>query len=123
MPRVFRQGGLTLYPNWNLGRDLGRSHVFDGILDRLAHAAAEASQAIASREFHDTGDYLRSIEAGVGPNRRGRVVGRIIASDWKAHFAERGWTTRSGTVVKGRNILRRGGRQAGLRVRAPRRRG
>jgi hypothetical protein len=122
MPRVFRQGGVTLYPNWRLGTDLRRSHAFDAVLDRLAQEAASASQAIAAREFYDTGDYLRSIDAGVGPNRRGAVVGRVVAGDFKAVWAERGWTTQGGRKVAGRKILARGARRAGLRVRAPRRR-
>jgi hypothetical protein len=121
MPRVFRQGGVTLHPNWNLGRDLGRSHVLAPVLDRLAQEAASASEAIARAGFYDTGDYLRGIDAGVGPNRRGRMVGRVVATDWKSAWAERGWTTQGGRKVPGRKILARGARRAGLRVRATRR--
>jgi hypothetical protein len=122
MPGVLRQGGVTLHPNWQLGRDLRHSHAFDAILDRLASEAATASQAIASREFYKTGAYRGSIDAGVGPNRRGSVVGRIVATDYKAVWAERGWTAPGGRKVAGRKILARGARRAGLRVRAPRRR-
>jgi hypothetical protein len=118
-----RRGNLTLYPNWKLGDDLRRTGTFDAELRRLASEAALGAREVAVKVAFDRGAYFSSIHAELGRNRRGLRVGLVVADDFKAHWIERGWVTRSGTVVKGKNVLRRGGRKAGLRVRAPRKRG
>jgi hypothetical protein len=118
-----KRGNLTLYPNYKLGAELRRTGVFDDELRRLADEAALGAKEIAVKVAFDTGAYYSSIHAELGRNRRGLRVGLVVADDFKANWIEKGWTTRSGTVVKGKNILRRGGRRAGLRVRAPRKRG
>ena len=127
---AIRRGRLTLYPNYKLGPELRKAGVFDDELRRLADLGALGAREIAVKEFFGVdshtgqiGAYYHSIHSDLGHNRKGLRVGLVVASDWKAHFAERGWTTRSGTVVKGRRILARGARRSGLRVRAPRRRG
>lgn len=120
---AIRRGNLTLYPNWQLGADLRRTGALDPELRRLAGEATLGAKEAAVKDFYDTGAYFSSIHAELGHNRRGLRVGLVVADDHKAHWAESGWTTRSGTKVKGKNILRRGGRRAGLRIRAPRKRG
>lgn len=120
---AIRRGNLTLYPNYKLGPELRRSGVFDNELMRLAQDAALGAKEFAVKDYFDTGAYFSSIHAELGVNRRGLRVGLVVASDHKAHWAERGWTTPSGAKVKGKKILARGGRRAGLRVRAPRKAG
>jgi hypothetical protein len=120
---VIRRGNLTLYPNYKLGEQLRRSQIYDAELRRLADLGRLGAQEIAVKSAFDTGAYYNSIRAEVGRNRRGLAEGRVVAEDFKSHWLERGWTTRSGRVVPGRNILRRGARRSGLKVRAPRKRG
>jgi len=118
-----RRGNLTLYPNYKLGAELRRTGVYDAELRRLTAEGALGAKELAVKQAFDTGAYFSSIHGELGHNRRGLRVGLVVADDWKSHLVERGWVTRSGTVVKGKKILARGGRRAGLRVRAPRRRG
>lgn len=118
-----RRGNLTLYPNYKLGAELRRTATYDDELRRLTNDAALGAKELAVKQAFDTGAYFASIHGELGHNRKGLRVGLVVADDWKAHLIERGWTTRSGTVVKGKKILARGGRRAGLRVRAPRKRG
>ena len=115
-----RRGNLTFYPNYKLGPELRRTGVFDDELRRLTSDAALGARELAVKQAFDTGAYFSSIRGELGDNRRGLRVGLVVAGDYKAHWVERGWVTRSGTVVKGKRILARGGRRAGLRVRAPR---
>lgn len=124
---AIRRGNLTLYPNWKLGDDLRRTGTFDAELRRLAAEAALGAKEVAVKVAFDQGDYFSSIHAELGRNRRGLRVGLVVADDWKAHLIERGFRHTShgrptGVVVKGKNVLRRGARKAGLRVRAPRKR-
>ena len=97
--------------------------MFDDELRRLTADAALGGREVAVRVAFDTGAYYGSIHGDLGRNRKGLRVGLVQADDYKANWIERGWTTRYGAVVKGRNVLRRGARRAGLRVRAPRKRG
>jgi hypothetical protein len=127
---AIRRGNLTLYPNYQLGAELRRTAIYDAELRRLASEGALGAKELAVKDFYGVdsrtgaiGAYYQSIHGELGRNRRGLRVGLVVADDWKAHWAEGGWTTRSGTKVKGRKILARGGRRAGLRVRAPRKRG
>jgi hypothetical protein len=115
-----RRGNLTLYPNYKLGAELRRTAVYDAELRRLTSLGALGAKELAVRQAFATGAYFSSIHGELGRNRKGLRVGLVVADDYKAHWVERGWVTRSGTVVKGKNILRRAGRRAGLRVRAPR---
>jgi len=121
MRSVFRLPGGEFHPNVQLNRDLRQQHVLDDELRRLAELSALGAKEIAVRVAFDEGDYFRSIHGGLGVNRKGLTVGRVSADDWKAHLIEAGWTTQSGTHVKGKNVLRRGARRAGLRVRGRRR--
>jgi hypothetical protein len=123
-----KRGNLTLYPNYKLGPELRRAGVFDDELQRLAADAALGAKELAVKQAFDTGAYFSSIRGELGHNRKGLRVGLVVAGDFKAHWIERGFQHTShgqptGVTVKGRNILRRGGRRAGLRVRAPRKRG
>lgn len=125
-----RRGNFTLYPNYKLGEEIRRSGALDADLKRLADLAVLGARELAVKEFYGVdsrtgaiGSYYSSIRGQLGYNRKGLRVGLVVSDDWKAVLAEKGWTTRSGQPVKGRKILARGGRRAGLRVRAPRKRG
>jgi hypothetical protein len=123
-----RRGNLTLYPNYKLGAELRRTGVFDDELRRLTSEAALGAKELAVRQAFNTGDYFSSIHGELGHNRKGLRVGLVVADDYKAHWIERGWRHHShgqptGVIIRGKNILRRGGRRAGLRVRAPRKGG
>jgi hypothetical protein len=123
MPRrvgVLRKGSITLAPNWDLGADLRRTSTYDAILRDLTQEQALGAREIAVAEFFDTGDYFDSIDSELGTNRRGLVVGLVVAEDHKANWAEHGWTAPSGRRVPGKRILQRAARRAGLRVRARR---
>lgn len=126
MRSVFRFDGGEFHPNFRLNADLRREHTLDGELQRLAQEAALGARELAFRVAYDSGDYYRSIRGGLATNRRGLPVGRVAASDFKAHWIERGHrkVTVNGRVfgfAPGKQILARGGRRAGLRVRGRRR--
>jgi hypothetical protein len=122
MRSVFRlKGGGEFHPNVQLNRDLRQQGVLDDELRRLAELSALGAREIAVRVAFDQGDYFRSIHAGLGRNRNGLTVGRVSADDFKADWIERGYTHESGKRIPGRNVLRRGARRAGLRVRGRRR--
>jgi hypothetical protein len=126
MRSVFKVPNGEFHPNLKLNEDMRRDHQFDQELDHLANLAALGAKEIALRVAFDRGDYFSSIHAGLGNNRRGLVVGRVSATDFKAHWIERGHriVTRDGRVVgqaKPKNVLARGARRAGLRVRSRRR--
>lgn len=139
MPRSFRRGNVELQPNWQLGRDVRRSGVLDPEVRRLAELAVLGAKEIAVKEAFDTGDYFASIHVEFAVDKHGGHIAQAVADDFKAGWIERGHKTVQGTgtgrqrirqltgeptlgFVKGRNILRRGARRAGLRTRAPRRR-
>ena len=129
-PKSIKRGNLTLYPNYQLGEQLRRTAVFDDELRRLTSEAALGAREVAVRSFYgvdsrtgEIGAYYQSIHGELGRNRKGLRVGLVVADDWKAHFAERGWQLRNGQRVTGKRPLAKGARRAGLRVRAPRRRG
>jgi len=117
---AIRRGNLTLYPNWKLGDDLRRTGTLDAELRRLASEAALGAREVAVKEYFDLGAYFGSIRAELGRNRRGLRVGLVVADDFKAHWAERPPKQEQGR--RRGKILARGGRKAGLRIRAPRKR-
>ncbi len=121
MPRVLRKGDVLLAPNWALGRDLRRTHDFDPTLAPYIAQITLTARELAVRDAFEHGDYLASIHGEIRPVG-GQNVGLVAADDFKANWIERGWTTRSGTSVKGKRILRRAARRAGLRYRSPRKR-
>lgn len=118
---AIHRGNLTLYPNWQLGAELRRTAVFDDELRRLAGEGALGAKEFAVKEYFDTGAYYSSIHAELGRNRKGLRVGLVVADDFKAHWAEN--VPRQEKGRRRGKILARGGRKAGLRVRAPRKRG
>ena len=126
MRSAFKFAGGEFRPNFKLNRDLRKQHTLDDVLGRLAGLAALGAREIAVRVAYDRGDYYGSIRGGLGLSRRGLTVGRVSAGDFKANWIENRYrlVTRSGRVVgtvKGRNVLRRGARRAGLRVRPAKR--
>lgn len=144
MRSVFRIPGGEFHPNVQLGRDIRQQGTMDEELRQLAELAALGAKEIAVRVAFDQGDYFQSIHGGLGTNRNGLTVGRVSADDFKAHWIESGYRTIRGQgvksgdrgrrtrirnlesgadlgFVKGKNVLRRGARRAGLRVRGRRR--
>jgi hypothetical protein len=119
--RTLRKGSIELAPNWDLGPDLRRTGIYDGLLRQLTQEQVLIAKEIAVREFFDTGDYYNSIHGDLGVNRKGLVVGLVMADDFKANWAEHGWTAPGGHHIRGKRILQRAARRAGLRVRGRRR--
>jgi hypothetical protein len=122
---VIRFKGGEFHPNFKLGDDLRRQHQVDPHLARLANEAALGAREVALRVAFDQGDYFGSISGGLDTNRRGLAVGRVVATDFKALWIERGHRiiARDGTEVgraRPKNVLARGARRAGLRFRRAR---
>jgi len=84
-------------------------------LGEVADQIARRAQQLARREYYRTGDYTRGIRAEHGLDEHGELVGRVVAADWKSHWAEFGWKSRTGGE-RARHILARGAEQAGYRV-------
>jgi len=139
MRGVLRRGQVTLAPNWNLGHDVRAAGIFDAEIRILGERAALGAKEVAVKEAFETGAYFSSIHFEIATGKRGEQIGRVVADDFKAGWIERGHRTVRGQgtgrkrlrnlqgtpstgFVKGRNILRRGARRAGLRVRGPRKR-
>lgn len=119
---VLKKGDLLLAPNWKLGADVRRTHDFDPTLLPYIQEITLTARELAVAEAYESGDFFNSISGRIYTTPKGQHVGLVAADDFKANWVERGFTTRSGTRVKGRNILRRAARRAGLRYRAPRNR-
>lgn len=141
MRSVYKFPGGEFHPNFQLNRDLRQQHVLDGELKRLADLAALGAREVAVRVAFDQGDYFGSIRGQLATNRRGLPVGRVVADDFKANWIEYGYRTIRGQgtggrgsrtrirnlsgdadlgFVKGRKVLAKGARRAGLPVRARR---
>lgn len=123
MRSVMKFRGGELHPNTKLGGEIRSSGVLADELERRAQLAALGAKEIALRVAFDKGDYFASIHAGVAVRSDGVTVGRVSADDFKAHWIENPHrlVARDGRVVRvvpGRNVLRRGARRAGLKVRA-----
>jgi hypothetical protein len=86
-------------------------HVLGGVADQIANEA----RRIARAEFYNRGGYTRGIKAEHGLNEHGEVVGRVIATDWKSHWAEWGWRGRSGGT-RARHVLSRAAERVGFQV-------
>lgn len=97
------------------GHTLGTHASTHGPMERVlgdrADQVAHHARVIARREFYRTGAYTRSIHAETGMNQQGELVGRVVATDWKAHWAEFG--TRR---MRAHHILARAAQQVGFRV-------
>jgi hypothetical protein len=85
--------------------------VLGGYADQIALVA----QRIARAEFYGRGGYARGIHGESGVDEHGQIVGRVVATDWKSHWAERGWGDRTGGK-RARHILARAATQVGFRV-------
>ncbi len=81
------------------------------VLGEEAERIARRARQIARGEFYATGAYTRSIQADSGLDEHGQLVGRVYATDWKAHWAEFG-TSR----MRAHHILARAAQQVGFRV-------
>lgn len=89
------------------------TEVVKALVDNAGKIADEA-KALAAREFHDTGDYMNGIGARKTVLPGGTISGQVLASDWKSHWAEFGWTDEGGTHHPPKAILRRGAEAAGF---------
>lgn len=102
------------------GHILGTRRETHGPLERAlglyAEQIAERARQIARVEYYRTGAYARGIVADVGvDDKRHELVGRVVATDWKSHWAEFGWRSRTGGE-RARHILARAARQVGFEV-------
>jgi hypothetical protein len=86
-------------------------------LGLIANSIAAEARRIGYAEFYDRGGYVRGIKATHGVNDQGELVGRVVATDWKSHWAERGWKRRVGGE-RPRRILERAAQRVGYRVMA-----
>lgn len=84
-------------------------------LGQLADLIALRASSIARSEFYDTGAYARGIHAEHGLDESGNLVGRVVATNYKSHWAEFGWRSRAGGE-RARHILQRAAEQVGLVV-------
>jgi hypothetical protein len=105
--------------NPNLESELTGSLSSGGPLERtlgdVADQIARRAQQIGRTEFYRRGGYVRGIKAEHGLNEHGELVGRVVATDWKSHWAERGWGNRAGGR-RARHILARAAQQTGFQV-------
>jgi hypothetical protein len=85
------------------------------VLGHQAELIAWRARMIARAEFYRTGAYSRSIQAEHGMDEQGQLVGRVFATDWKAHWAEFGWGPRTGGT-RARHVLARAAQQVGFTV-------
>jgi hypothetical protein len=102
--------------NRNLEAEMTHSLSNRGPMERALGGAASdiarTARGIARREFYRRGGYARGIHAETGLDERGELVGRVVATDWKSHWAERGFTA-NGRRVPGKHILARAAAQEG----------
>ncbi|HEV8653107.1 MAG TPA: hypothetical protein VG276_27875 [Actinomycetes bacterium] len=105
----------TVRVNRNLEAELtghlGEGGPLERALGDFADEIAIEGQWIARREFYRTGAYMDSIEAESGMNEHGELVGRVYATDFKAHWAEFGTQH-----MAARHILARAAQRVGFRV-------
>lgn len=85
--------------NHNLESDIAHSDEMRDVLESKAQEVADEARRIARAEAYQTGAYHDSIRAVVGERDDGEVVGRVLASDYKAVWIEvgtaQGFTARS----------------------------
>jgi hypothetical protein len=83
-------------------------HALGEVADRIALEA----QAIGRAEFYQRGGYVRGIHADYGISEDGELVGRVVATNYKSHWAEWGWLDRRGGR-RARHVLTRAAERAG----------
>jgi hypothetical protein len=86
-------------------------HALGEVADRIAAEARRIGRA----EFYQRGGYVRGIKAEHGLDEHGELVGRVVATDWKSHWAEYGWKRRTGGT-RARHVLTRAAQRAGYQV-------
>jgi len=85
------------------------------VLGEYADDIAREARRIAHAEFYRTGDYTRGIRAEHGLDEDGELVGRVVATDFKSHWAEFGWKSHQGGE-RARHVLVRAAERVGFRV-------
>lgn len=74
-------------PNPGFAKEYARSDTPDEMLQDLADRTAARARQDAPRR---SGNYRDSIKGIVGPDETGVHVGRVLATDFKAHWIEAG---------------------------------
>lgn len=104
--------------NPNLEAELTGSIFTRGPMERvLADAAddiARVAKAIGQREYYRLGGYVGGIHGEAGVDEHGELVGRVVAEDWKSHWAE--WPPRQERGRRRGHILARAARRVGFRL-------
>lgn len=88
--------------------------VKDGIKDATTVLVRQGT-AIANEVAYESGDYARSIHGELALDPQRGWVGALVASDYKAHWVEWGWTDKAGGQHPGKHVLQRAVFAAGLR--------
>jgi hypothetical protein len=105
--------------NPNLEAELTGSRSSSGSLERVlgdvADRIAAEARGIGRAEFYRRGGYVRGIRATHGMSEQGELVGRVVATDWKSHWAEWGWKRRTGGT-RARHTLTRAAERVGFEV-------
>ena len=105
--------------NPRLESELTHSTTNRGQMERVLSDAAEdiarEARRIAGAEFYRRGGYQRGIHAEHGMNEHGELVGRVVATDYKSHWAEYGWKRRTGGT-RARHTLTRAAERVGFDV-------
>lgn len=84
-------------PNGNLEEQILQDEEKIGRILRIAaDAGSQAAKSIAPVR---TGAYRDGIEAQVGYNEKGKLVGRVVAKDFKSHWVEKGTIKQHGRFV------------------------
>jgi len=100
------------------GHALGTREATHGPMERalgeVADRIAQRAQAIARAEYYRRGGYLRGIHGESGTDEHGELVGRVVATDWKSHWAER--PPRQERGRRRGHVLARAAQQVGFRV-------
>lgn len=84
------------------------------VLGEIADDVADRARGIARGEYYRFGGYVGGIEGEAGVDEHGELVGRVTASDWKSHWAER--PPRQERGRRRGHILTRAAQQVGLEV-------
>lgn len=104
--------------NPNLEAELTGSIFTRGPMERVLGDAADdiasVAKAIGRREYYRFGGYVGGIHAETGMSEHGELVGRVVAEDWKSHWAE--WPPRQERGRRRGHILARAAQRVGFRI-------
>ena len=92
----------------------GQHGPMEHALGEVASSIARRAQGIARGEYYRSGGYARGIHGIHGLDEQGELVGRVVATDWKSHWAER--PPRQERAGRRGRILARAAEAEGYRV-------